>query len=147
MHIILTIYRFNQTAYTMTIATLALYIMSIIGVKGSVGGVWDSSLRQCANCLIFKWAQLADLGTLRRCSSCKVLLYCDKECQKEHWTLVHRHHCKALAKAKADERTNSSFSGSSVVTIYSHHPFPLEGLPGDLQVESGQATGRIGIAM
>ena len=44
--------------------------------------------QKCANCLLFGWAQPEDPGSLQRCGKCKVLQYCDKECQAEHWMLV-----------------------------------------------------------
>ena len=31
-------------------------------------------------------------------SRCKMLQYCSKECQKEHWILVHKSQCKKLAE-------------------------------------------------
>jgi len=52
----------------------------------------------CANCQVFDWPQPVDPASLLRCSRCKVLQYCGKLCQGEHWEKVHKHHCRYLAK-------------------------------------------------
>jgi len=57
-------------------------------------------MNECANCLVFQWEQ-PDVGDLQKCTRCKVLQYCSKDCQKEHWMLVHKGQCKHLAKTKA----------------------------------------------
>ena len=69
-------------------------------------------LGKCANCLIFGWKP----APLEQCTRCKVLQYCSKTCQKEHWKLVHKKHCRKLASAKNCE-------GGDLVGIFSHHPF------------------------
>ena len=48
----------------------------------------------------------------------KVVEYCGKLCQEEHWVKVHKAHCKKLSRARGS-------------TLQSHHPFPMGGLPGD----------------
>ena len=48
----------------------------------------------CANCQVFDWPQPKDPASLLRCSRCKVLQYCGKLCQGEHWEKVHKHHCR-----------------------------------------------------
>jgi len=70
---------------------------------------------QCANCLVFGWKQPLP-AVLRKCSKCKVLQYCGESCQKEHWKLVHKHHCKKLAAVKMGE-------GGGLVGIFSPPPF------------------------
>jgi len=57
-----------------------------------------------------------DPARLHRCGKCKVLNYCGQDCQAEHWKVVHKNHCKLLARAKESSETP--------VTIYSQHPFP-----------------------
>ena len=42
--------------------------------------------------------------------------------------LVHKEHCKKLAKAKA----RGGASSEDPVGMWSHHPFPKEGLPEDI---------------
>ena len=56
-------------------------------------------MNECANCLLFQWEQ-PDIGDLQKCTRCKVLQYCSKECQKEHWMLVHKSQCKKFAEIK-----------------------------------------------
>ena len=33
----------------------------------------------------------------KRCGRCHLLTYCDADCQREHWTKVHKHHCRFLS--------------------------------------------------
>ena len=51
-----------------------------------------SSDRFCANCSAFDWPQAAT--GLRRCARCRVLWYCGRPCQEEHWDKVHKRHCR-----------------------------------------------------
>ena len=71
-------------------------------------------LNQCANCLVFGWKQV-EPESLQKCGRCKVLQYCSKECQVEHWALVHKAHCQKIAWARQSEES---------VGIFSQHPFP-----------------------
>jgi len=70
-----------------------------------------SKEKECRNCKIFGWKQPDDRSRLQRCTRCKLVWYCSKQCQKEHWYNAHKHHCKYLAlrkvlpKAKHDEAT------------------------------------------
>jgi len=114
----------------------------------------------CANCEVFGWKQVEETA-LKKCSRCKVLWYCGRACQEEHWGKVHQRHCRYLAdatKAKASLHTASCASCRQVVAIGeeitnpanptypcvnklapataslgSPHPFPLAGVPGDRQ--------------
>jgi len=52
----------------------------------------------CANCSIYDWPQVSDKSKLMRCSRCKFISYCSKECQQEHWVKVHSQHCKYMSK-------------------------------------------------
>jgi len=54
---------------------------------------------QCANCLIHSWKEVEDPATLQKCKRCKVIKYCGRECQTEHWLKVHHKHCKYFADA------------------------------------------------
>ena len=38
----------------------------------------------CANCYLFNWHQPEDLTTVRKCTGCRVVAYCGKECQVGH---------------------------------------------------------------
>ena len=71
---------------------------------------------------------MEDHESLQKCGRCKVLQYCSRECQTEHWELVHKAHCRKLARAKQVEGV-----GRGPVGVFSQHPFP------DLDAESGSA--------
>mmetsp|Transcript_33755 Transcript_33755/g.85422 ORF Transcript_33755/g.85422 Transcript_33755/m.85422 type:complete len:1314 (-) Transcript_33755:702-4643(-) len=55
-------------------------------------------LRKCAACAKTEAAS----GDFKRCSQCKSVWYCDKECQKGHWK-AHKKECAALAKKAQEE--------------------------------------------
>jgi len=75
----------------------------------------------CANCVAFNWEQ-PEIGDLQKCTRCKMLQYCSKECQKEHWMLVHKSQCKKLAEIK-------NFEGFVVDTFkITHDTKPVETL-------------------
>jgi len=59
----------------------------------------------CPNCMNYGWKQPSGEGKLLRCSKCKFISYCSKECQEEHWKKVHKHHCKYLAKEKERKKS------------------------------------------
>ena len=80
-------------------------------------------LGKCANCLLFDWAERGVGVKLQQCKQCKVLEYCGQACQEEHWKLVHKSHCKKMARAFEEEGEWS---------IFSHHPFPKDGLEDDI---------------
>jgi len=63
----------------------------------------------------------ADRASLQKCGRCRVVQYCSKSCQEEHWVKVHKSHCKKLSRVQEPV----------TVSLFSHHPFPLGGLPGD----------------
>ena len=72
---------------------------------------------ECSNCLAFGWDQ-PEPTILKKCKQCKVLQYCSESCQKEHWKLVHKQHCKKIASAKDEDP-------GVPVGMYSHHPFSV----------------------
>jgi len=106
------------------------------------------SLDECANCIAYGWPQ-PDPAVLQKCGGCKILKYCSQDCQKSHWSLVHKRHCKDLAEAMpyvhnsdtcfyCSEMPDSkhhkvcflkAFEGP--VGVYSPHPFPVEGVQED----------------
>ena len=85
--------------------------------------------QKCANCSLFGYPQ-PDCTTLQRCGKCKVLQYCGKDCQGEHWVLVHKKHCKMLAVAVELEKKAKDSPGIPV-SLYSHHPFGGAAQSGD----------------
>ena len=83
--------------------------------------------QQCANCLVFNWDQPDEPFTFKKCKQCKVLEYCSESCQKEHWRLVHKKHCKNIA----NQRDEDGSGGDWPFSIYSHHPFSATKVPCD----------------
>ena len=81
-------------------------------------------MNKCVNCLVYNWVQ-ADPSILQKCKQCKVVQYCSKECQVEHWKASHRTLCKGLKAAK------EAWKEGDTPVIFSHHPFPATGMPGD----------------
>ena len=51
----------------------------------------------CANCVYSGWEQPEDHSTIQQCARCKVITYCSKQWQEEHWHNVHKQHCKYLS--------------------------------------------------
>ena len=49
--------------------------------------------RLCSNC--------GRGGATAQCIHCKLALYCNRTCQKQHWKTSHKEQCKALAHAKS----------------------------------------------
>ena len=85
-----------------------------------------SKLGKCANCLLFNWEQPGEEVKLQQCKQCKVLEYCGQACQVEHWKRVHSNHCKKMANASKREEERGR------VGIFSHHPFPEDGMAEDI---------------
>jgi len=58
----------------------------------------------CWNCPTYGWfdpmIESRSERPLSACKSCKLAMYCSKECQKEHWKKVHKKHCKYLSGAE-----------------------------------------------
>ena len=64
----------------------------------------------CANCSNYNWDQPKNKELMQRCSSCKLIYYCSKECQLEHWKKVHKHHCSFLAGTKVQSNIDHDLS-------------------------------------
>jgi len=56
----------------------------------------------CDNCLLYKWE--CDMSKPKQCKKCKMVNYCSRICQLEHWNKVHRKHCKYLAGTKVKDK-------------------------------------------
>ena len=52
----------------------------------------------CANCMVYRWKQEEENKVTLRCTGCKIIYYCGRECQEEHWKKTHRQHCTALSQ-------------------------------------------------
>mmetsp|Transcript_65938 Transcript_65938/g.182255 ORF Transcript_65938/g.182255 Transcript_65938/m.182255 type:complete len:315 (-) Transcript_65938:59-1003(-) len=63
------------------------------------------NLRQCASC------GSTDYAALKKCSACGEVMYCSKECQKQHWK-VHKPSCKKSAKSKDSKSKNAGSNAS-----------------------------------
>ncbi|KPA80870.1 MYND zinc finger (ZnF) domain-like protein [Leptomonas pyrrhocoris] len=66
----------------------------------------------CAQCLKRAPATTTSPALLR-CGSCKAVYYCSPECQKAHWTTVHRTPCRAY-KARCDSILEQYYAANSV---------------------------------
>ena len=82
-------------------------------------------MNKCVNCWVYNWVQ-PDPSILQKCKQCKIVQYCGQDCQAEHWKACHKSHCKKLMAAKEAWR-----EGDWHVSLISHHPFPVTGMPGD----------------
>ena len=92
------------------------------------GKLLSCLLNKCVNCMAFGWGQPEEPTTLRQCKQCKMVQNCSKSCQKEHWKLVHKQHCKKIATLIAShQEIGNDFRVSEV--IFSHYPFPAFELP------------------
>lgn len=73
---------------------------------GGSGGMAANNKKLCAEC------RKPLSGLPLRCSSCKVIYYCSKECQKNAWP-AHKDQCKASAAGGGTEAAGSNPSASS----------------------------------
>lgn len=67
-----------------------------------------SPARHCANCMRKHRYGLdvkTDTDDLKRCTGCHLMSYCDKDCQREHWSKVHKKHCKVLSGRTVPENS------------------------------------------
>jgi hypothetical protein len=53
----------------------------------------------CANCYVL--AKTLEKGLLK-CGQCRLIKYCSRECQREHWKKAHKKQCKTVAPLKND---------------------------------------------
>ncbi|KDR78759.1 hypothetical protein GALMADRAFT_64592 [Galerina marginata CBS 339.88] len=81
----------------------------LLSVKPHVAALSNEHLEEyCSNCVSPKSAT----GSLRRCTGCKLLHYCDAKCQTADW-LFHRNECIAIQRWS----TSSSSEGSGSAPI------------------------------
>jgi hypothetical protein len=59
----------------------------------------SNKLRVCATCD----AVGSDARKLKQCTKCKVVYYCNADCQRQHWPL-HKHYCAAPTIFDGDEK-------------------------------------------
>jgi len=58
---------------------------------------------KCSNRKCFKYQGKEKESRFKKCSRCKVVLYCSKDCQKEHWITGHEERC--IAPSQTFENT------------------------------------------
>ena len=47
------------------------------------------SAKRCVNCIAYSWPQSEDgAEEMKKCSKCKFVHYCSRQCQMEHWEKV-----------------------------------------------------------
>eukprot|EP00904_Undaria_pinnatifida_P001450 jgi/Undpi1/11305/HiC_scaffold_30.g13603.m1 len=65
--------------------------------------------------------------TSQRCSICKCVRYCSRECQRRHWTLEHKDECAGMALRRAETshidplqqpQSNKRSTSVGIVTIF-----------------------------
>ena len=66
--------------------------------------------RACTNCVIYRWT--CDMKNPKKCSRCKLLVYCSRICQLEHYNKTHKSHCKYLAGIKVKEMRRRTVPGN-----------------------------------
>lgn len=67
----------------------------MVGPYGTVTRMNALTGAQSAKCCA--WCQSVS-ATLKSCSRCNAVFYCDRECQRSHWS-THKRPCKSLCKA------------------------------------------------
>ena len=60
----------------------------------------ECMVKQCFNCVYYRWGQPEDVLDIKQCGRCEKAFYCSKQCQQEHWHNIHKKHCKYLAKVR-----------------------------------------------
>ncbi|PPQ93755.1 hypothetical protein CVT25_008135 [Psilocybe cyanescens] len=74
----------------------------LLSIKPHVAALSNEHLEEyCSNCCAPKTT------SLRRCTGCKLLHYCDSKCQTNDWSF-HRHECLAIQKWSASASAESS---------------------------------------
>jgi hypothetical protein len=59
------------------------------------GSLPDKEMIICKNC---QKSALASANSMKRCSGCKAVWYCSRECQVAHWKKGHKNYCERLDK-------------------------------------------------
>ena len=68
--------------------------------------------RDCHNCES-RGRQPFDNSSLKRCTRCKLMTYCNKDCQLEHWYRHHKTVCKVISGEKEDKtKIHPKFCGT-----------------------------------
>jgi hypothetical protein len=92
-----------------------------------VGGSKDAAASSCDNCFVTIKSEYNPIQKsttvavsdrkLEKCCGCKVVYYCNKECQKKAWAHHHKYECKTLATIRADaEALHMNTQQSTVIS-------------------------------
>ncbi|XP_039292337.1 LOW QUALITY PROTEIN: ankyrin repeat and MYND domain-containing protein 2 [Nilaparvata lugens] len=84
-------------------SALAIITAAINGQRGFV----DTDVSACVTC--------AENGALKKCSKCKKVQYCDRECQRLHW-FVHKKECERPSTTATPVSSSSTTDGSTLVS-------------------------------
>ncbi|KAJ3021188.1 hypothetical protein HKX48_009022 [Thoreauomyces humboldtii] len=114
-----------------------------MSVASYIKGAEEAYGKICANnaCRKIEWTksvsdmppEIADsdqyhLGHMKKCASCKIAVYCSKDCQKSHWPL-HKEQCGPLMEAGSNvhqlkkEARSARLMGTSTSELAADHTF------------------------
>ena len=93
--------RYNNSSiyFLMTLKYKASSFMSNVCIKQSqielkdIKSQYINELKKCHECN-------KSSSTIFRCSACKLVYYCSKECQLKNWKMLHKKHCKLIRISK-----------------------------------------------
>ena len=71
--------------------------ISAVGGKDKKAAAATSGSRECANCCV---AESHDGPTLQICAKCRLVFYCSRACQRQHWLSGHKRFCLTPAERK-----------------------------------------------
>lgn len=76
-------------------------IIKMINTPKMIGH--SGALQMCCatNCMNNKWEDeliINRSGALKKCKGCKLVFYCRRKCQKNHWNRIHKYQCKQIRK-------------------------------------------------
>jgi len=94
--------------------------------KGNKNGL----TKVCGNCLASEGS--ASSPKLSACARCGLVLYCSRDCQREHWKANHKQHCDAKAdRAPQNHKLTKpcvKVAGESVPSVWIRSPARLHAL-------------------
>lgn len=103
-------------------ADVVAFFLERIGIAPTSGPCcMPSDAQECANCGSPANPHLGPAGTLRACGQCRLVSYCDKPCQVQHWKLSHKQLCVSLGARSVQTalrlRTPAPPRGSTLCVI------------------------------
>jgi len=74
-------------------------------------------MSHCPCCTLYQWEEKSD-EPLLRCSLCKAVRYCSKDCQKEHWEKQHKVQCKKMrATPELPEHIQDAYATGDLASV------------------------------